>query len=90
VATKLVNAALTMSGALADRLALVGGLAASGLAWRAMARRNARAGGIFLMIGILGGLAVGIAKGQLMLGVLTGTALGIAASLLVWLLDRRR
>ena len=55
-----------------------------------MAQRNARAGGIFLMVGILGGLVWGIASGQAMLGVLAGTAIGIAAAVLLWLLDRRR
>ena len=55
-----------------------------------MARRNARAGGIYLMILILGGFAWGVATGQAMLGVLAGTALGVAAALLFWLLDRRR
>jgi hypothetical protein len=55
-----------------------------------MARRNARAGGIFLMIGILGGSAWGVAAGQPMLGVLAGTGIGIAAAVLVWLVDRGR
>lgn len=55
-----------------------------------MAKRNDRAGGIFLMVGILGGFIWGIATGQAMLGALAGTALGIAAALLLWLLDRRR
>ena len=54
-----------------------------------MARRNARAGGIFLMIGILAGTAWGIAAGEPMLGVLAGTGAGIAAAVLLWLLDRR-
>ena len=60
------------------------------LAWRGMARRNARAGGIFLMIGILGGFGWGIASGNAMLGVLAGTGAGIAAAVLLWLVDRRR
>ena len=55
-----------------------------------MARRNAQAGGIFLTVGILGGVAWGIASGQAMLGVLAGTGAGIAAAVLLWLLDRRR
>jgi hypothetical protein len=54
-----------------------------------MARRNARAGGFFLMVAILGGSAWGIARGEAMLGVLSGTALGIAAAVLLWLFDRR-
>lgn len=55
-----------------------------------MARRNAQAGGIFLTVGILAGLAWGAARGQPMLGILAGTALGIAAAVLLWLVDRRR
>ena len=55
-----------------------------------MARRNARAGGIFLMVGILAGFAWGVASGEPMLGILSGTALGIAAAVLLWLVDRRR
>jgi hypothetical protein len=67
-------------------------LACTAAVWhgRGMARRNARAGGIYLMILILGGFAWGVATGQAMLGVLAGTALGVAAALLFWLLDRRR
>ena len=61
-----------------------------GLAWRGMARRNAQAGGIFLMIAILAGSVWGLARGEPMLGVLSGTALGIAAAILMWLVDRRR
>ena len=59
------------------------------LPWRRMARRNARAGGIFLTIGILAGFVWGIAAGNPMKGILIGTALGALAALLLWLLDRR-
>jgi hypothetical protein len=55
-----------------------------------MARRNAKAGGIFLTMGILAGFAWGITRGEPMLGILAGTALGIAAAVLLWLIDRRR
>ena len=55
-----------------------------------MARRNARAVGIFLMVGILAGFAWGVTSGEPMLGILSGTALGIAAAVLLWLVDRRR
>lgn len=82
--TKIVNAAFTMSRRIAagalERL----------LPWRGMASRNARSGGIFLMIGILAGAGWGVAAGAPMKGVLIGTGLGIAAALLVWLVDRRR
>ena len=55
-----------------------------------MARRNARAGGIFLTLGILAGFSWGVAAGQPMQGIMIGTVLGAAAALLLWLLDRRR
>lgn len=55
-----------------------------------MARRNARAGGIFLTVGILAGLGWGVAAGNPMKGILIGTALGAAAALLLWLFDRSR
>ena len=55
-----------------------------------MVRRNSRAGGFFLMAGILAGLAWGVVGGEPMLGILAGTAVGIAAALLLWLVDRRR
>ena len=57
--------------------------------WHPMARRNARSGGIFLTIGVLGGFAWGMAAGNPMKGILIGTALGALAALLLWLLDRR-
>ena len=55
-----------------------------------MARRNARAGGIFLTIGILAGFGLGAASGNPMQGILIGTAVGAAAAVLLWLVDRRR
>jgi hypothetical protein len=67
-----------------------GGAADTSLPWRGMAKRNARAGGIFLAIGILAGFGWGIAAGEPMKGVLIGTAVGGVAALLLWLLDRRR
>jgi hypothetical protein len=54
-----------------------------------MAKRNARAGGIFITIGILAGFTWGIAAGNPMKGILIGTALGALAALAMWLLDRR-
>lgn len=72
------------------RAAGLAGSAPGPLAWRGMARRNPRAGGLFLTIGILAGLAWGVARGEPMLGILAGTTLGIAAAVLLWLVDRRR
>jgi hypothetical protein len=55
-----------------------------------MQSRDTQAGGIFLTTGILAGAIWGVAVGAPMKGVLIGTGLGIAATLLLWLLDRRR
>lgn len=65
------------------------GAAQPALAWRAVARSNSRAGGIFLTVGIFAGFGWGIAVGEPMKGILAGTAIGAAAALLLWLLDRR-
>lgn len=54
-----------------------------------MATGNKRAGGFFVMAGILLGLAVGIATGDPMRGVILGTAAGIMIAILLWLIDRR-
>jgi predicted lipid-binding transport protein (Tim44 family) len=54
-----------------------------------MTRRNTRAGGCFLTLGILAGLAGGIAIGNPMQGILTGTGIGVLAAVFLWLADRR-
>ena len=54
-----------------------------------MQQRTSRAGGIFLVIAILGGTAGGIAAGNPMAGVLIGTGIGIVAAVGLWALDRR-
>ena len=56
----------------------------------AMQGHATRAGGCFLTLGILGGLAAGVAIGNPMRGVLIGTGVGILAAILLWLADRRR
>ena len=48
------------------------------------------AGGFLIMLGALGGAAVGFAIGQATPGFLIGIALGICAAVAVWLIDRRR
>jgi hypothetical protein len=55
-----------------------------------MAKRNAKSGGIFLTIGILGGCVWGVIAGQPMQGILVGTALGAVAALILWLVERGR
>ncbi len=70
------------------------------LAWRIMPlyksameqnseNRNSRAGGIFIVIGLLLGIAGGIMTGEISIGLVTGFALGVAAAIAVWLIDRR-
>ena len=78
--TSVVNVALTMS------------LERQRPVWhgRAMARRTTMAGGCFLTLCILGGLAAGIMTGNAMRGVLIGTAAGVVLALLVWLVDGLR
>jgi hypothetical protein len=55
---------------------------------RLMSQPSPRSGGIFMPIGIFGGLAVGLLAGQPTIGVLAGTAAGAAAAALLWLKDR--
>ena len=55
-----------------------------------MTPQTSKAGGIFILLGIVVGLAWGIAAGDLIKGIIFGTAAGIAAAMLVWLIDRRR
>jgi hypothetical protein len=54
-----------------------------------MTRRNSKAGGCFLTLAILAGLAAGIAMGNPMQGILIGTGIGVMAAVLLWLADRR-
>ena len=49
-----------------------------------------QAGGLFLMLGIVGGTIWGMVTTKVMLGVLTGTGIGIALALAMWLIDRLR
>lgn len=51
--------------------------------------RNSRAGGIFIVIGLLLGITGGIIWGQISLGLVIGFALGVAAAVGLWLVDRR-
>ena len=49
-----------------------------------------QAGGLFLMLGIVGGTIWGMTSSKVMLGVLTGTGIGITLAVLLWLIDRGR
>ena len=51
---------------------------------------TSKSGGIFLTLGILAGLILGVVTGSAMQGVLIGTVAGIALALITWLIDRRR
>jgi len=52
-------------------------------------RRNTRAGGVLLALGIAAGITFGSLAGQPRLGFLAGTAAGALLALLVYLHDRR-
>ena len=51
--------------------------------------RPSAAGGIFIVLGITMGVAVGLYIGEVTPGFLIGAALGGAAAIAVWLIDRR-
>ena len=47
-----------------------------------------RGGGIFIAIGIVGGIIVGVATGEVTVAVLAGLGLGVLAALLLWWRNR--
>lgn len=47
-------------------------------------------GGIFIVIAIAIGTAIGVAEGQPSIGVIGGALVGIAIAVVVWLRDRKR
>jgi len=51
---------------------------------------STRAGGVFLLAGIVIGMIAGILLGQPTIGMLAGTGVGLALLAALWLLDRRR
>ena len=57
---------------------------------RVMSMRSSKAGGLFLMLGIIAGAIWGLSVGQPMLGILRGTGIGIVVAVATWLIDRRR
>jgi Na+/proline symporter len=48
------------------------------------------AGGIFIAIGLIGGVIAGVYYDQPSAGMVAGLALGAGAALVTWLIDRRR
>ena len=55
-----------------------------------MTDRNPMAGGVFITLGIIAGLAWGISTGQATRGVLFGTAFGLFVAAIFWLVERQR
>ncbi len=53
-------------------------------------RRSPVAGGIFVMIGMLGGFWFGAQQGQPSAGTVIGVGAGLAIAALIWAIDRRR
>jgi hypothetical protein len=47
-------------------------------------------GGIFIVLGLFGGIFAGRAYGQISFGLLAGLGAGIAIALAIWLFQRRR
>ncbi|WP_314374833.1 hypothetical protein [Sphingomonas paucimobilis] len=47
-------------------------------------RPTSSGGGIFIAIGIVGGIIVGVATGEVTVAVLAGLGLGVLAALLLW------
>jgi hypothetical protein len=54
-----------------------------------MEPQNTRAGGCFMMGGLLLGFVAGLATGNVMRGVWLGLGVGIIIAAAMWLLDRR-
>ncbi len=52
--------------------------------------RPAMAGGFFIAIGLLLGIAFGIYVGQISLGMMAGFLIGCGVALLIWVIDRAR
>lgn len=53
-------------------------------------QRSRMAGGVFIALGLIGGIIVGTLHGQPSIGLLAGVGAGLLLALLVWLVDRRR
>ena len=51
-------------------------------------RPTSSGGGIFIAIGIVGGIIVGVATGEVTVAVLAGLGVGVLAALLLWWRNR--
>ena len=51
---------------------------------------QSRGAGIFIVLAIVIGTAIGVVNGQPSAGIVGGTAVGVAIAILFWLRDRRR
>jgi len=49
-----------------------------------------KAGGIFIVFGLLIGIAIGIWTSEISLGLISGFALGVLAAIVTWLIDRKQ
>jgi hypothetical protein len=52
--------------------------------------RPRMAGGIFIVLGLLAGVVLGIIYNEPSLGMITGFGIGVAIAIIVWLFDSRR
>nr|WP_294849283.1 hypothetical protein [uncultured Sphingomonas sp.] len=52
--------------------------------------RNTAAGGVFIFLGVLAGMILGVINHNLSAYIIGGTAVGIAVAIVVWLIDRSR
>ena len=52
-------------------------------------RKQPIAGGIFIPLGLLAGIVIGISTGQISLGMVLGFAAGVVLAIAIWLFDRR-
>lgn len=51
--------------------------------------KNAKGGGVFIMLALFIGVIAGIVYGQASIGMIVGLGFGVAIAVFVWLWDRR-
>jgi hypothetical protein len=52
--------------------------------------KKSMAGGVFILIGLLGGVIIGAVYNQPSAGMVIGMGIGIATATLIWLIDSKR